>query len=127
MAFPGGHKAAGDQTFLETAVREAQEEVGIRLREHALLGVLPLVSTRPRRVSVAPLVFQLKQEVLVRSNEEVAESFWVPLKALSELRMGKSVVHVEEGSFPVDSYTYKGHVIWGLTFRIVNILLGRES
>lgn len=127
MAFPGGHKAVGDQTFLETAVREAQEEVGIQLREHELLGALPLVSARSGRVSVAPFVFQLKKNVLVRSNEEVAESFWVPLNTLSELKMNKCEVHVDDGDLTVDSYTCYGHVIWGLTFRIINILLGRET
>jgi len=126
MAFPGGHKAPGDQTFLETAVREAQEEVGIRLREHELLGVLPLVSARSRRVSVAPFVFQLKRDVLVRSNEEVAESFWVPLSRLERIEVSKTEVKVEEGNLNVDSYIYNGHAIWGLTFRIINILLGRE-
>lgn len=127
MAFPGGHKAENDQTFLETAVREAREEVGIQLREHELLGVLPLVYTRSRHVVVAPFVFQLKTDVRIQLNEEVAESFWAPLSELEEVKVSKSEVHVEEGNLTVDSYIYRGHVIWGLTFRIINILVNRAQ
>ncbi len=126
MAFPGGHKASDDRDFLETAVREAREEVGIELREHELLGLLTLVYTRSRQVQVAPYVFQLKADVIVRSNEEVAESFWIPLSVLEKIEASKTEVKVEEGNLTVDAYIYRGHVIWGLTFRIINILLGRS-
>ena len=34
IAFPGGHRAPGDRSFLETAMREASEEVGISLRDY---------------------------------------------------------------------------------------------
>jgi 8-oxo-dGTP pyrophosphatase MutT (NUDIX family) len=126
MAFPGGHKASNDRDFLETAVREAREEVGIELQEHELLGRLPLVYTRSRQVQVAPYVFQLKADVIVRSNEEVAESFWIPISVLEKIEAGKTEVKVEEGKLNVDAYIYRGHVIWGLTFRIINILLDRS-
>lgn len=126
IAFPGGHKSPKDQDFLETAIREAREEVGIQLHEHELLGILPLVSARSHRVRVAPFVFQLKTTVTVHSNDEVAESFWVPLNTLSGLRMRKSVVRVADGTLTVDSYIYNKYVIWGLTFRTINLLLAKD-
>ena len=126
MAFPGGHKASDDRDFLETAIREAREEVGIDLREHELLGLLPLVYTRSRQVQVAPYVFQLKSNVLVQPNEEVAESFRIPLSVLETIEASKTEVKVEEGELIVDAYVYSGRVIWGLTFRIINILLDRS-
>lgn len=127
MAFPGGHKTSNDRDFLETAVREAQEEVGIELREHELLGQLPLVYARTRRVQVVPYVFQLKSDVMVRPNDEVAEIFWAPLSALEKIEVSKTIVKVEEGKLNVDAYIYNGNVIWGLTFRIINILLGSRD
>ena len=127
IAFPGGHKASSDRNFLETAIREAHEEVGIDLREHELLGQLPLVFARTRRVQVAPYVFQLKAGVAVRSNDEVAESFWIPLSTVEGISVSRIEVRVEEGKLNVDAYVYLGHVIWGLTFRIINVLLGRKE
>ena len=127
IAFPGGRRAPEDQTFLETAIREAREEVGIDLREHEMLGVLPLVFARSRRIVVVPYVFQLKEAVTVQSNEEVEESFWAPISELAEIKLGKCKVRVEDSVRTVDCYVYHGYVIWGLTFRMINILLEREQ
>lgn len=127
MAFPGGHRSPTDQTFLETVIREAREEVGIRLQEHELLGMLPIVLTGGRRVRVAPFVFQLKQDVVVKTNEEVDESFWVPLNELQRMMPVRTKVHVEEGRLTVDAFIYRDRVIWGLTFRIINTLLNRRT
>jgi 8-oxo-dGTP pyrophosphatase MutT (NUDIX family) len=42
MAFPGGRREEGDATLLDTAIREAREEVGLDLRAHGtLLARLP--------------------------------------------------------------------------------------
>ena len=127
IAFPGGHKSAIDRSFLETAIREAQEEVGINLSNHQMLGVLPLMRAHTRRVLVAPFVFQLNSSVTVELNDEVTESFWVPLGLLDQLSTSKSNVKVEGGVLTVDSYIYEGRVIWGLTFRIVNLLLAKKN
>jgi len=127
IAFPGGHKASNDRNFLETAIREAHEEVGIDLREHELLGQFPLVYARTRRVQVAPFVFQLKTGVNVKSNEEVAEKFWVPLSILAVSEVNRAEVKVDEGKLNVEAYVYYGNIVWGLTFRIINILLDRKE
>ena len=123
VAFPGGHKSLEDRDFLETAVREALEEVGIDLAEHEMLGVLPNAYSRTRRVLVTPFVFQLKSDITLRLNQEVADSFWVPLDDLSKIASTKSEVFAQNSRLLVDSYVYDGHVIWGLTFRIINTLL----
>ena len=127
IGFPGGHKSPGDEGLLQTAIREAEEEVGIELVQHELLGALPLVTTRSRRVQVAPFAFALEFPVTLRANREVAESFWVPLVELARLEVKARAVHADEGTFEVPSYDYNGRIIWGLTFRIINLLLGRES
>lgn len=110
---------------MDTAIREAGEEVGINLREHEMLGALPLVFAHTRRMRVAPFVFRLNKAVRVQPNREVADSFWVPLSELAEASATRSEVRVEEGKLTTDSYVYKGNVIWGLTFRIINLLLGK--
>jgi 8-oxo-dGTP pyrophosphatase MutT (NUDIX family) len=125
VAFPGGHRTPQDATFLDTAIREAREEVGIDLRHHEMLGVLPLVFAHSRRVRVAPFVFRLTKPVTVQSNREVAASFWAPLSELARANVTTSEVQVLEGKLTTDSYVYMGNVVWGLTFRIINLLLGR--
>ena len=80
---------------------------------------------RTHRVKVAPFVFQLKNSVEIHPNNEVATAFWVPISELEKSPVIRSKVKVE-GVFVVDSYVYKENIIWGLTFRIINLLLGRK-
>jgi len=127
IAFPGGHKKETDRTFLETAIREAYEEVGIELGQHHILGVVSPLYSYTRHILITPFVFELKGNVKVQLNQEVAESFWVPLRELSKIDVAKSEVQVPQGKLMVNSYTYDGHVIWGLTFRIINVLLNRQQ
>ena len=127
IAFPGGRKSRKDRGLSDAAIREAREEVGIHLNDHLLLGHLPLVATRSHQMRVLPFVFQLNSHVKVHVNEEVAEAFWVPLTDLERLEVGRRKVRVEEDVLTVDSYKYEGHVIWGLTFRITNLLLATQS
>jgi 8-oxo-dGTP pyrophosphatase MutT (NUDIX family) len=126
ISFPGGHKSAEDQGLLQTAIRETKEEVGIQLNQHELFGSLPFVTTRSRRVQVAPFVFALKSAVTVETNREVAESFWAPLVELSRLEVKRRKVQAEEVILEANSYDYQGRVIWGLTFRLLNLLLDRR-
>jgi len=126
IGFPGGHKSPDDQSFLQTSIRETKEEVGVRLKESQLLGSLPMVTTLSRRVQVAPFVFELESAVEVRANREVAESFWVPLLTLSQLQVKEHNVRLEDRNMRVDSFDYEGRIIWGLTFRILNLMLGRR-
>jgi len=127
IAFPGGHKSAADKTLLQTAIREALEEVGIALHDHELLGVLPLAYSHTRKMPVASFVFALKNGAPITLNDEVAESFLVPLNELSKISPITSQVQVERSKLDVDSYVYDKHVIWGLTFRIINILLNKPQ
>lgn len=127
IAFPGGRKSPTDNGLVDTAVRETGEEVGIQLSGHELLGHLPIVTTRSLRMRVLPFVFQLKSTVSICVGAEVAEVFWVPLSDLGRLEVESREVRVDEGTLSADSYVYQGHVIWGLTFRIINLLLHREA
>jgi hypothetical protein len=65
--------------------------------------------------------------VILKSNEEVAEKFWVPLSILDVSEVERTEVKVEEGKLSVDGYIYGGNTVWGLTFRIINILLDRKE
>lgn len=126
VAFPGGRKRPKDHSLQETAIRETEEEVGIDLKSHELLGALRPTYARTRRTLVAPFVFQLKSDVRVRHNDEVAESFYIPMNILSSFKIIKSEVHMQSGTLNVDSYIYRGHIIWGLTFRLINMLLSKS-
>jgi len=129
VAFPGGRKEPQDESLLETAIREAREEVGIDLAESArYLGHTGHFRTHTGRMLVVPCVFMMASPGLVRTNAEVASYRWVPFETFFKERT-RSVGVPGRGSSreKLPAYVYKDYVIWGLTYRIISALVGREE
>lgn len=125
MALPGGRREAGDRALLQTAVRETEEEVGLKLEPSSLLGELddlePRTRTLPRLV-VRPFVFGLPQKPRLTPSREVALYLWVPLSVLlADTTKGEVEIGYLRRSFP--AYLVGGHVVWGMTERILSQFL----
>ena len=131
MAFPGGRYDARDEHLLETARREAREEVGLDLwREAVLLGPLdPLPAiARGRRLgmTIAPYVFELTGSPVLAPNHEVLETLWAPLGMLARGEGAKSIDYVFEGqTLTLPAWDVEGRTVWGLTYRMLQALLER--
>ena len=126
MAFPGGRRSPADRDDIETAVREAHEEVGIDLAADGdLLGALDelhaVARNRPLELVIVPLVWVLTRRVEpVPCEAEVAGTVWVPLSFLRSPRahaVYRRTIEDIVDEFP--AYEYEGNTIWGLTHRIL--------
>ncbi len=127
VAFPGGRVDPADATLLETALREAQEEVGINPAAVDVLGAFPMMSTLSSGIAVAPFVGLLAgASGLCPDPAEVAEIFEAPLSALVGPRhRGTYEWRHDGGAASIHpAIVYRGHTIWGLTLRITESLLG---
>ncbi|MGD1147964.1 MAG: CoA pyrophosphatase [Thermoanaerobaculaceae bacterium] len=133
MAWPGGHVDPGDGGPLATAVREAREELALDLeRDGALLGTLPVVRTHLRRgqgpLWVAPFVFELTTAPTLVPNDEVQEAVWVPLPFLLNPSNRGSFAWSGRGALvEMPCVRYEGRLIWGLTLKMLDDLLGLLS
>jgi 8-oxo-dGTP pyrophosphatase MutT (NUDIX family) len=79
IAFPGGRHEPDDGTAVITALREAEEEVGLARAQVEVLGVLPQYRTRTGYL-ITPVVGWIEPPVaLVPDPGEVAEVFEMPL------------------------------------------------
>jgi 8-oxo-dGTP pyrophosphatase MutT (NUDIX family) len=126
MALPGGHGDPDDGSLVATAVREVSEEVGLDLVQHAdLLGRLPEVEARPRKLTIFPLVFALTAGPEPTPNPtEVQRVVWARLDHLRgpAARTGyEMMVQQQRHRFP--AFDVDGHTVWGLTYRILLDLL----
>jgi len=82
VCLPGGKYEQSDQNFVNTALRETKEEVGINSDDLQYISTLPpyLVARSGSPMGVTPVVFWLKRNVEVCLNTSEADvSFWTPL------------------------------------------------
>lgn len=115
-AFPGGKCDPQDCNLKETVVRETFEETRINLLEGCrFLGAIEAVrSTRKPELQIHPFVVFLEKEQPIKLNAELSEYFWAPLK---ELAKRKGITKFSANEQP--AYIIDGHVIWGLTYKIL--------
>jgi 8-oxo-dGTP pyrophosphatase MutT (NUDIX family) len=126
ISFPGGRRDEGE-TLLETALREAQEEVGLPPEAVDVLGALAPVGTFVTNYAIYPFVGLIEPgfEWIVQETE-VAE---VLEFSLDDLVAGHSLKRlVRRGmAFKTDVYEVGDHMVWGATARILGDLLSRTA
>ncbi len=123
ISFPGGRLESRDGGLVATALREAQEEIGIAPEFVQVLGFLP-----PHPVvtgfAVSPVVAVLRPGFTLQADpREVAEIFRVPLDYLANPdRFVRSERIVRGVTLPVYECQFGHHRIWGATAQILNTL-----
>jgi 8-oxo-dGTP pyrophosphatase MutT (NUDIX family) len=124
ISFPGGRRDAGEE-LPETALREAEEEIGLARERVQVVGALPPTGTIVTNYSVYPFVGLTGSENDFRPNpvevDEVVEL------SLPDLVAGFERKRLIRRGVPIktDTYTVGGYLIWGATARILGTLLER--
>ena len=115
VAFPGGACDPGEETPEQTALREAEEEVGIHPQDVRVLGRLaPMITITSFRVT--PVVGVVTWPYAFRvENAEVARVFTMPLTWLADLhnRWEFKLPGREYGL--IVYHPYDGELLWGAT------------
>ena len=126
IGFPGGGSESTDRDVVETALREAHEEVGLRRDNVEVIGLLPSFSTAVSDRWLTPVVgLQRSRWDVVPDAHEVAELFRVDLADL--MVAPHEVRRLERNGVARDVHFYEtgGRIIWGVTGAIVHELLRR--
>lgn len=125
ISLPGGGYEPGDVTLLATAIRETREELDVDLTAARLVGNLEPMhprTTGPLSIQVTPFIFATDTLVEPHCGPEALAAFWLPLDlAASGALDGTYTYPGLAMAFP--SWTYEGHIIWGLTWRILSDLI----
>ena len=127
IAFPGGRKDEQDTDLNETALREAEEEIGLDRRHASVLATLPAVSTFVTGYVIHPVVASIPAGLAWSlSPREVDAVLELPVHAV-RAGHGKTQIERRGMTFQTDAYLVDDHVIWGATARIIDHLLERLS
>ena len=126
IAFPGGKVEYGEAFPVMTALREAQEEIGLDLASIEVLGLLPSVFTVVSNYLITPVVAYLPSGLgtLTLQSSEVTEVILAPLRRLSD----PAIAHTEQWLYSgrvrtVYFYMYDAYRIWGATGRMLAAFL----
>jgi 8-oxo-dGTP pyrophosphatase MutT (NUDIX family) len=130
IAFPGGRREASDASLLQTALREAHEEIGLDPAHVQVLAELPAVDTVATGYRIAPFLARLEgpPPTWKRQETEIEEILEVRLDELAD-----SALHgVEMWQLPgwrepreIPFFRMGGYKLWGATYKIVQPLVPR--
>ncbi len=124
ISFPGGAYEPGDETLVDTALRESAEEIGLAAEGVELLGELDDISTASSYI-VAPFVAAIPWPYQFKVDpREVAKIIKAPISALLKKDCLREETVVSRGEPLVTmAYNYNGDIIWGATYKILQQFL----
>lgn len=128
IAFPGGRTEHGDESLIDTALRETREEIGLTADRVAILAHLPRVHTRSSRFDIQPFLGHVQPPARwLPSIDEVAEVLTPTIASLTEPGIRRRTRVLPPGwSEPLHVPVLEPEpdvVIWGATYRILVPLL----
>ena len=115
VSFPGGMWEEKDTSLFDTAMRESNEEIGLKKKNVMDLGRMNYLLSR-HKVEVNPFVGYLESNQEFIGNFEIDEIFDVPV---SFLLNNNNILYKEfkrnDLRISMPSWVYNGNRIWGLT------------
>jgi len=128
MSFPGGGREPRDASLTETALREANEEIGLRPDEVDVLGRIDDVTTTSA-YAITPFVGVVPDREYAPDESEVAEVILVSVDALTDPDNYESAQRRDpaRGTYRLHFFHIDGYTVWGATGGMVVQLLERTT
>jgi 8-oxo-dGTP pyrophosphatase MutT (NUDIX family) len=127
ISFPGGRYDEGERDLVATALREAEEEIGLPPDAVEIVGALQPTPTIATGYAVYPFVGMIEPgRTWTLSAQEVAEVIEFSLRDLLD---GYGRRRLVRRGVPIrtDTYVVGDHLIWGATARILSDLFDRVA
>jgi 8-oxo-dGTP pyrophosphatase MutT (NUDIX family) len=124
ISFPGGRRDEGE-ALLDTALREAEEEIGLSRENVEVAGALAPIGTFVTSYKVHPFVGLIEEGLPFEPNPSEVES--VLIASLDDLVEGYAKRRLVRRGVPIktDTYVIGDKLIWGATARILGDLFSR--
>lgn len=119
VSFPGGKSEGFDLTVQDTAVREANEELGVEASDLHIVGTLENFKTLSG-FEIAPVLALIMGEPELSPNAEVAEVFYLPLDFVLDIDSYVDRLFERDSlSLQVKSLPFEQYDTWGVTAGIL--------
>jgi 8-oxo-dGTP pyrophosphatase MutT (NUDIX family) len=123
VAFPGGKYEKFDSNLIQTALREAQEEIGIEPSSINVANELTTVYIPVSEFTVKPvLAYTLQPPVFQPSNNEVEYIIEAQIEELLASTLVNAEVNTPKGNIVTPAFLIQNEKIWGATAMILNEL-----
>lgn len=122
ISFPGGRPEESDRNPVDTAIREAHEEVGITRSQVSVLGFLEPIDTVEFSLMVIPVVARIATPLgLVLSEREVDKVYTPRLRDLAD---PDQWAYVPWEAWKAWYFDLESDTLWGATAHMVRLLVG---
>jgi 8-oxo-dGTP pyrophosphatase MutT (NUDIX family) len=129
LALPGGKADADDESLLATALREAEEEIGLSPAEVDVIAELASVHSGPTRFEVHPFLARIPADVRWRPSEaEVVDVLTPRVTDLGRADARRELLFTSArfpGGLLVDGIPVGDRVLWGMTLRLLDDVVPR--
>ena len=124
ISLPGG-RSDEEESYIETALREAEEEVGIKPESVQILGILSDLYVSNSNNLVKPVVAYMPEKPELKTNPaEVEEAFTVEVKSLAAKKnLTVENWDLQKYSYEVPYWDVHEVPLWGATAMILNEFL----
>ncbi len=125
MAFPGGRAEKEDENLIRTALREAQEEIGVRVSDVKVLGELTKLYIPPSNFYVQPVMgYMTHKPDFYPDPREVDKVIEISLNEIkSPTIIGRKTLIVRGVEIDTPFYDIKETTVWGATAMMISELL----
>ena len=128
VSFPGGKVELFDDGLINTALREAQEEIGLNIHGIEIVGQLHPYQTISGYIVTPIIAFISAEQNYIMDNNEVAEIFQVPLHHFLNTNNHHSIKIFQKNSHhQVHFMPYQQYNIWGATDAMLKDLMTHLS
>ena len=125
IAFPGGKREKEDKDLVQTALREAYEEIGVPMESVGIIGELSNVYVQISAFLIKPVLGWLNEKPVIKMDSaEVAEVIFISLEDLADhSNKCERIMDTKTGRISAPGYEINGSFIWGATAMILSELI----
>lgn len=119
ISFPGGRWQDNDSDLLSTALREAQEEIGLEISRKQVIGQLKPVKTLNSGFTISPFITVRESLPEIIPNSEIESILKIPLLPLLKT-LGDDTDPAHHSIQEMFTFRFENHLIWGASARMLH-------